>query len=271
MNQKTTKNILVLAGGTALVSAVVWSTVGLVLHGNDMTPNLLAELAGVSLEISVVALIVERVMNKQKRREWDFAYRALAERSCEAFVDVMRLIFSRSSEAILNVNLSRYPSFVHLAEQHRGDLRSHIEGSASALDPSTHKQYRRVERRLAWCLGRLQVPTVNVSGDATLLPLLRDTAELLFELLSKDGDDHHPELTVARSSLIEVQGGRSEDLVTSEHFLENRYGAQSALLRRHDSERKPLASIGQDVDNEYSIPYFMIDYLLLVEVWKVSR
>jgi len=133
-----------------------------------MTPNLLAELAGVSFEVAVVALIVERVMSRRQRREWDFAYRALAERSSEAFVDVMRLIFSRSSEAAPDANMSRYSSFVHLAEQHLGDLRSHIEGSAAALDSNTHQQYRRVERRLAWCLGTLLVPPTRAGDGADL-------------------------------------------------------------------------------------------------------
>ncbi|MFT7837763.1 hypothetical protein Q5530_16635 [Saccharothrix sp. BKS2] len=248
----------------------MWSTVGLALYGGDMTPNLLAELAGVSFEVAVVALIVERVMSRRQRREWDFAYRALAERSSEAFVDIMRLIFSRSSKAALNANLSRYSSFVHLAEQHLGDLRSHIEGSATALDSGTHQQYRRVERRLAWCLGRLRVPPNRASHDEDLLSLLRATAILVFELLSKDGDGHRVELRTAESSLIEAQGGRGDHVFVSDSFLENRLGAQSALLRRQAGKQGQLDSISQDVDNEYSIPYFMIDYLLLTKVWNPS-
>jgi hypothetical protein len=155
-----------LAGAVAFLLALAWSAIGLLLYGQDMTPNLLAELAGVSVEVAVAALIVDRLMSRHQRQQWDFAYRALAKQASEAFVDVMRLVDVRGSAAALPANLPRYGYFVQLGEQHLGDLRSHIESSATALDPHTHEQYRRVERRLSWCLGQLRTtPTHADSPD----------------------------------------------------------------------------------------------------------
>ncbi|MFS8103353.1 hypothetical protein LFM09_40125 [Lentzea alba] len=79
MPRRCAPNILAPVGGIALLSAIVWSAVGLALYGSQMTPDLLAELAGVSFEVAVAALIVERVMSRRQRREWDFAYRTRLE------------------------------------------------------------------------------------------------------------------------------------------------------------------------------------------------
>lgn len=52
MIHRSDKDLLRLAGGTALLRAVAWSVIGLVLYGaTAMMPNLFAGLAGASLEV----------------------------------------------------------------------------------------------------------------------------------------------------------------------------------------------------------------------------
>jgi hypothetical protein len=262
MNRRSGKDLLLLAGGTAVLLAVAWSVIGLALYGSSaMMPNLLAGLAGASVEVAVASLVVDRLMTRHQRRAWDFAYRALAKLGSETFVDVMRLMFVSFSVAALEANIARYHYFVQLAKRHLDDLRSHIESSAAALDPSTHDQYRRVERRLSWCLEHLREAPTHAGDNKDLLVLLSETAPLLFELLTNDGDGHRPELAVAESSVAQTrpanQGG-----VSQMDWLESRLPAQSLLLEQLQGNARQIFSISEDVDGDFSIPYFMIDYLL---------
>lgn len=52
-----------------------------------MLPNLLAELAGVSLEIGIAILVIERVASAHRRRQWSSAYGGLSDRAAMTFVD----------------------------------------------------------------------------------------------------------------------------------------------------------------------------------------
>lgn len=270
MNRRPGKDLLRLAGGIAILLAVAWSALGITLYGsNAMMPNLLAGLAGASLEVAVAALVVDRLMSRYQRREWDFAYRALAKRGSEAFVDIMRLMFASSSAAALEANIARYQYFVQLAKQHLDDLRSYIESSAAALDPHTHDQYRRVERRLSWCLGQLWEAPTRAGDNKDLLVLLSETAPLLFELLSNDGDRHQMELAAAESSVAQAMSANRRS-GSQKDWLEGRLRAQSLLLEQLRGTSRQIVSISQDVDSDFSIPYFMIDYLLLAKAQSPS-
>ncbi|GLY86138.1 hypothetical protein Airi02_040670 [Actinoallomurus iriomotensis] len=251
-----------IAGAVALLSALGWSTVGLLFYGGEMTPNLVAELAGVSLEVGIAALIVERLMTRHQRWQWDFAYRAFAKRASEVFVDVMRLLFVRSSDGPLQVNHPRYAYFVRLAHQHLAELRSHIEGSATALDSDTHEKYRRVERRLSWCIAQMQDVPTSPDYQRNLYTLLSETATVIFDLLLQADGKNQAFLVIARSCVSKASSMRREDAKQVGIFLD-RSDAQTLMLKELVPERRPISSIVQDVDCDYSIPYFMIDYLLL--------
>ncbi|GAB2815492.1 hypothetical protein GCM10027176_20200 [Actinoallomurus bryophytorum] len=251
-----------IAGSVAFLLATGWSIIGLVIYGGEMVPNLIAELAGVSLEVAIVALIVERLMARHQRWQWDFAYRALAKRASEVFVDVVRLVFVHSSNEALHANLPRYGYFVQLAQQHLDELRSHIEGSATALDSSTHEEYRRMERRFSWCIRQLLEASTDSNARVDLYPLLSKIATSVFELLTQVDGDHRRILSVAESCVATASSSQLAHVEQGGIFT-NRLAAQSLLLEELGSEYGQISSIAQDVDCDYSIPYFMIDYLLL--------
>jgi hypothetical protein len=263
MNLRT--NLLLIAGGLAVLLTVIWSAIGIVLYGADaMMPNLLAGLAGASLEVAVAALVVDRLTARHQRREWDFAYRELARRGSEAFVDVMRLTFISSSPEALAANIDLYGYFVQLAYRHLGDLRSDIESSASVLNVNTHEQYRRVERRISWCLDQLQDSPTEATISDDLLSILNETANFLFDLLSGDGDGHQIELADAKSSVTQARE-TSRKSIPEHRAIEYRLLAQSILLENQKYAPRLISSISEDIDGDFSIPYFMIDYLLLAD------
>ena len=66
------------SGCVAAALAVLFATLGVVVFGHEMLPNLLAELSGVSLELAIVVLVIERVASNQRRRDARFAYEALS-------------------------------------------------------------------------------------------------------------------------------------------------------------------------------------------------
>ncbi|QXJ25742.1 hypothetical protein AGRA3207_007281 [Actinomadura graeca] len=269
MSRWPSRHILVASGTVACSLVILWSTLGIVLYGGDMIPNLIAELAGVSLEIAIAILVIERLVSRHQRWQWDFAYRALARRACETFVDVMRLVFVGSSSSTLEENLPRYQEYIDICQQHLGELRSHIEGSASALDFATHEDYRRVERRLSWCLGQLKKNPRSVGVDPDLISLLRETAIEIFELMVRSDGSHEAILMVAESSVARARSSRILDH-TQSGLLTGRLAAQTFLLEGLGPRQRQIFSISQDVDNDYSIPYFMIDYLLLTTEQQTS-
>jgi hypothetical protein len=246
--------LLPIAGTVASALAATWAVSGFALYGSEMTPNLLAELAGVSLEVAVAALVIHGVMSRYQRRQWDFAYQALADRVAESFVDVMRLLSVRLTTEALVVNGDRYGLFVTTAQEHLADLRSHIEGASTALDPRTHQLCRKIERRLAWCLAQLRTRPETADRPAKVWQECRVAAAMGFELIHRDGEGHVVELATARDAVA-----AAADI---DDFVRRRLTAQSLLLDALRDVRPDIGSIGLDIDHDYAISYFLIDCLL---------
>lgn len=246
-----------------VVLTAVWVVVGLVFYGAAaMMPNLIAGLASAPLDFIVATVVVDRVLSSRQRREWDFASRELSKRASEAFVDIMRLIYVGETAEALRYNIARYAEFVSLAERHLGDLRSHVESSATVFGPHTYERCRRVERRLSWCLDRLRPEPGEAKVRPDLLSLMERTAVIVLGLL-RDGGGYRRELDEAESAVTSVRWGRQGE---DGRILVGRLEAQSLVLAslQSDTNAQVIRSIGEDVDGDFSIPYFMIDYVLLV-------
>lgn len=90
------------------------------------------------------------------------------------------------------------------------------------------------------------------------------------ELLSEEGDGHRTELVAAESAVARARPANNEPAAQA-NVLESRLPAQSLLLRELRGELRPISSISQDIDNDFSIPYFMIDYLFLTRTQRASE
>jgi hypothetical protein len=241
-----------------LVVAAACSALGIAAYGESaMMPNLIAGLATMPLDFLVAIIVVERVLSSRQRKEWDFSLRELARRASEGFVDIMRLVYVSDTPEALRVNIGRYSEFVTLAERHVSDLRSHVEGSSTILGPHTYEMARRVERRITWCLDQLRPIPKDARDNSHLLNLLTQAATSIFVLV-REGGWYQSDIAAAEAAVknTHTEGGRA---------LSDRLTAQTYLLTSMQSAgaASPIRGIGGDVDGEFSVGYFMIDYIIL--------
>lgn len=184
--ERTTRAALY-GGASALLLGVGLAVAGVLAYGSNMTANLLAGFAGAAVEIAVAVLIIDRVTAARRRRQWAFAYDAMSDRLAVTFVDVMRILWIKFSEAAAAVNEERMPYFEQLAHLHLAELRSNIEGFATALEPRSHDLCRRVDRRLSWAIAQMiELPSGSVR-QREMVGLMRETGELLIEFLELGG------------------------------------------------------------------------------------
>ena len=256
---------LVLTGVFALASTLLWSTAGIILYGSAMMPNLFAELAGVSIEIAIAILIIERLSRAHQRRQSAFVYGILSDRAAVTFVDVMRLLWIRSSVSALRYNGERYDEFYQLAELHLAEYRSNIEGFAGSLEPAAHEAVRRIDRRLTWAISKLGARPEMATGCLEFEVLMRETGKALVIFL--EGAYHEPyqrEVVAVEQALrtasSDTTDGQDEPL---ERAFYMRLRAQDALVRDRGSEQPTPPGVWYDIDNDLAMPYFLIDHHLL--------
>jgi hypothetical protein len=267
MRRFLSNRTLALAGAVALASAALWSIIGFALYGRPMVPNLLAELAGVSVEIGIVVLIIDRVAAAHRRRQWAYAYSALSDRAAITFVDVMRLLSIRASESGLQTNGDRYDEFYELAGLHLAEFRSNIEGFAGSLEPTPHEALRRVDRHLSWATSKLATKPASAAGRLEFVDLMRETAVTLERFLRDNGGpSYQAEVDAVDTALREVSSKPSHDGVeSSEDRLIFRLQAQNALLRVRGGPRPRPQGIWYDANNDLALAYFLIDHHMLTQ------
>jgi hypothetical protein len=151
--------------------------------------------------------------------------------------------------------------FIEMAVRHIDDLRSHLESSAAVLGPHTYEVARRVERRLAWALNRLMAVPAEAGLRTDVIELMKPTSSYVFDLL-QNGDWYAGEIASARKAVSATGHVRTS---ADRGRLAGRMEAQMQLLRalKEANPEQVVRGIGWDVDGNLSVPYFMIDYLLL--------
>ncbi|MFD8004951.1 hypothetical protein [Streptomyces mirabilis] len=253
--------------GAASLAAGIGLAVTSVLLIDGMTGNLVSEAVGILIDIAIFSLILERISAMQRRREWDFAYRVLIESTASAFVDVMRILYVRSSLAAFSSNIDRHEEFVKLAMLHAATLRSNIEGFATALTPEAHSLCRRTEQRLLWMIDRLSQTPSDPVAETQSFSRMNQMAMELVDFCQREGGRKfqidQQAISEALRSVRESQTGLHEPASLDELFR-FRLRAQSEFLR---SSQIPSSStvqgIRDDFDNRYSIGYFLLDCALL--------
>ncbi len=243
---------------------------GAVVFGDEMLPNLVAEMAGVALEVAVIILVVERVATFQRRRDARFAYDALSDRAAMTFVDVMRLLWVCTSAAAMRSNGPRYEEFHQIAELHLSEFRSNIEGFAGSLDAGSHESLRRIDRRLSWAVARLGGRPRSGGGLTELRGTMEETAEMIGTLLEHAGG---PDFREARRGALAAVDATEEAVGedpgdADDRLFRWRLAAQTEYLRTSGRTRPAPRGILYDPDNRLAFGYFSIDRAILG--WGVS-
>ncbi|GAA4028375.1 hypothetical protein GCM10022232_87790 [Streptomyces plumbiresistens] len=240
-----------------------------------MTGNIVSEAVGILIDIAIVSLVIERVASMQRRREWDFAYSTLIESVAATFVDIMRLLYVRTSPRAFSVNIDRYEEFIKIATLHASTLRSNIEGFATALTPEAHGLCRRTEQRLLWMIDRLAEPPRAPVTEERYFTLVNGVAAELITFSQKEGgrryQNEQQAIDAALHSVGEFRGDGGES-GTLNDLWRYRLNVQSEFLRSTQADSGvSVRGIRGDFDNRYSLGYFLLDSKLLPLACAILR
>jgi len=256
-------DIATVAGSVALLAGLVSAVVGIIVY-EGMGGNLLAELAGVLVEVALIFLVLDWIVKRKGRQDWRFAYEVISQRMATAFVDLMRLQYVASSGVARAANGARYPEFVDMAVQHLEDLRSHIEGFSVAFDAPSHQRCRQLEQKLLWMFSRLKRgPNLSSRDD---LGVMQRIAYALHEFFMAQGESEYKGQVKYVEDVIreQQQGLNSGDLDSVFKF---RLRVQSRLLEG-DRGAGRIPSIVDDMDQLFAVRYFVLDYKLLTDFMR---
>jgi hypothetical protein len=249
-------------GAVALLAAA-----GLVLYllrvrgdpGDNLT-SLLVELAGVCVEVVLIALIVDQLADARERRRWASLHAVLEGTIHRCIVDMMRLnylfVLPHSHDE------PRRGEFLDLARFSLGDLRSQVESFTASLEPEPQEMLRSIERKLNYLLrsfhsiGRQIAdgtpPDIayetyafftSNSNWSTLAAATSESWSLL-EMLGVRSD---PELVGAAHLAAKQHLGTTRlDAEFSERFYEARFRAQDALVQQRRLDLVLLDADGTD-------------------------
>jgi hypothetical protein len=258
---------LLLSAGLVVLSFVV--------YGKEMGPHVFATLIGILGEVALVVLVLDRMANSQKLREWSFVGTVVSHGVAACMVDLSRLYDVRWSQAAYRVNSDRYDEFVKILRLHLADLQSNLEGLALGAKPEVYEQARKIQRRIAWMANYLSNKPVSAALPrewelGNILSTMKLAGEFMQATvaaeftsnLSRAGD------TMTNVGKIESPGKSN---VAADRFGRLRMRCQTELLRRNPGVRPEVLrgslstgiGIWFDIDQELAPFYFAIDFMLI--------
>jgi hypothetical protein len=189
------------------------------------------------------------------------AVRWIIELAAAVFVDEMRMLYVAASDLARAANAHRYVEFVGIAQAHFEDFKRQSERFYNDLEPEFINSITTIERRQSGMFDRLKF--MPVPEDALrYLPIMRATAELIHALCGPLLSD------TAYAQNVELITRLGNDLLTShagswtpslDMIWRIRLATQTEVLNRARSIR----TIADDVDQSFSVTYFIIDRWLL--------
>jgi hypothetical protein len=209
--------------------------------------------------------LIETLQQSDQRRA--LARRLLVAVVAAVFVDQMRMLYVGASDLAKRSNAPRYPEFVQMAEQHLHDFHSLFQRHAADLDAEFISAARKVEQRCLWMFARLKSgPCRPIDGTR----YFREAAIAAEQLSDLCGSAHIAGWTSIIKMTAEIGKSTEHELNKSgptgrfDYLFRARLHIQSVMLQRlQDGENLPVLRIADDMHQDFSLPYFLIDHFLL--------
>jgi hypothetical protein len=261
----------------ALCGSVVVFAVGVVVYGrDDMGPHIFAAAGAILAEVPLVVLVIDKLADAKRRREWSFVKQMVGKRMAAVAVDIVSLNGVRWSPLAHRDNLGLYAYRRRLAEVHLAGLRSQLEGLTLGSTPLDYDAARRIELRLAWLVSDLRKPPEVPRPPGNELPILIATMHLVASFLGPAAQP--PSISAEAKAASPASHDSPAAPNTNDAFWLARMQAQAQLLKERDraadtdikvedatsSYSQPPASIIYDIDGDLALSYFQIDFALLV-------
>ena len=181
----------------------------------------------------------------------------LAEALAMLHVDLMRLAVVIFDPAANRANHNRLAEFLKVADNQVATLDLQLASSAKDLPAEVLREGQAIRTNCVRTRQALEHAERNV-GPRPILANLRGVAERINRLLEGTAPSvHRDNIKDARAALSRVPLAEGPEIG---RIANRRFRVQSNLL-----ESSPLHSIAEDFDQALAVPYFLIDYLLLVD------
>jgi hypothetical protein len=274
LSDRLSGQVYLFLGLLALLLSTGLAALSFVVYGEEMGPHIFATIIGILGEAALVVLVLDRMANSQKRREWRFVGTVVSHGVAACMVDLMRLYGTRWSSEAYRYNSGRYGEFMQMLRLHLANLQSNLEGLALGAEPDVYEQARKIERRVAWMANYL-----NDKPPSAARPQLWEL-EIILSTMKLAGKFMQATVAVeftgnlikaddAMTNLRKIESPEESD-GAADRFWRLRMDSQNELLRLFPSlkpetlHHSQSAGIGiwYDIDQTLAPFYFAIDYML---------
>lgn len=274
LRDRLSARLYLFLGLLALLLSAGLAALSFVVYGKEMGPHIFATIIGILGEAALVVLVLDRMANSQKRREWRVVGTVVSHGVAACMVDLIRLYGTRWGLEAYRVNSSRYGEFVQLLRLHLANLQSNLEGLALGAEPDVYEQARKIERRLAWLANYLNDKPARAARPLqweleTTLSTMKLAGEFMQATVVAEFTGN---LAKARNTMGVLEGIESPEksVTAADKFWTLRMGCQNRLLDLYPSlkpeilRHAPTVGIGiwYDIDQNLAPFYFAIDFIL---------
>jgi hypothetical protein len=274
LRDRLSAQIYLFLGLLALLLSAGLVALSFVVYGEEMGPHILATIIGIFGEAALVVLVLDRMANSQKRREWRFVGAVVSHGVAACMVDLIRLCGTRWGSEAYSINSHRYDEFVQTLRLHLTNLQSNLEGLALGAESGVYDQARKIERRVAWMANYLNdKPAIAAKPWPWELEIILSMMKRAGAFMQAAADAEFKEnLNKARNAMTglgKVESPEKSDAAAIT-FWRLRMAHQNELLRLYPSlkptmlRNTPSAGVGiwYDIDQTLAPFYFAIDFML---------
>jgi hypothetical protein len=261
-------------GLLALLLSAGLAGLSFVVYGQEMGPHIFAAIFGILGEAALVVLVLDRMANSQKQREWRFVGTVVSHGVAACMVDLTRLYGVRWGLEAYRVNSDRYGEFVQMLRLHLANLESNLEGLALGTEPDVYEQARKIELRVAWMANYLIDKPISAARPRQWeFEIILSTMKLAGKFMQATvAAEFAGNLGKAGDTMVnvgEIESPEKSDAAASRFWM-LRMGCQNELLRLYPSlkpetlrhDQSAGVGIWYDIDQTLAPFYFAIDFML---------
>lgn len=175
-------------------------------------------------------------------------------------VDLLRISYVLSDRVAFQINGSRLPKFISMAEHHLVELKDEIHRASRQYDSSSTHQMKEIERCCQGVLSHLKTREDLAFSLAVCFRALRDVSGLAFAFFRAS-----IKRTLTDNELLVAKAFEHASISQLSPIWQQRLAIQQNLIDLTQSTIG-VPSIAHDVSHALSIAYFLIDHRLFSEL-----
>ena len=195
------------------------------------------------------------------------ASQALSQTMAMVFVDLMRLLYVASGNAIRKANIDRYAEFIGVLERHFQDLDARMTGFSLELNVEVRERVYQLRSNLSFMSDQLRLSPNPPGKNAEHFVKMEKIGSRLHDFcLAIGGEQYNDAVENVRAkfeqALMQEQASISSMSLDDVCFL--RFKIQEQLLEEsRKAGETSIFTIADDMDQGFATKYFALDQVLL--------